>query len=132
MDMMQLYREKLLDHYHHPRNKGTLQSPDFAGEEVNPSCGDQIHLEGLVNDTLVEKLMFTGTGCVISQAGASLLTEYAQGKTIDHLLDLRKEFMFELVGIPLGPTRMRCALISLYAMQHALLAYKKELEHATE
>lgn len=126
MDTMKFYREKLLDHYHHPRNAGQLEEPDFSSEEFNHSCGDQVHIEGHVQDGIITDLVFLGSGCVISQAAASMITEYSKGKSVDEILSLDKNFMLKLIGVQLGPTRLRCALLPLYALQHGLAAYKKE------
>jgi nitrogen fixation protein NifU and related proteins len=130
MDMMNVYREKLLDHYHHPRNVGQIERPDFAAEESNQSCGDQIHIEGKIAGNRLKEVMFMGTGCVISQAAASLLTEYCKGKITQEVLSLNKDFMLNLIGIPLGPTRLRCAMLPLYALQHGIENYQKEQEDA--
>jgi len=126
MDTMKFYREKLLDHYHHPRNAGQLDVPDFSSEEFNQSCGDQVHIEGHVRGGVITELVFLGSGCVISQAAASMICEFGKGKSIDEIVALDKDFMLKLIGVELGPTRLRCALLPLYALQHGLLAYKKE------
>lgn len=128
MDMSKFYREKLLDHYHHPRNAGQLDGPDFSSSEYNHSCGDQVHIEGRIKNGIVEDIVFLGSGCVVSQAAASMLTEYSKGKSVNELLLLNKDFMLKLVGIDLGPTRLRCALLPLYALTHGLTAHKNELE----
>lgn len=123
---MKFYREKLLDHYHHPRNAGQLEAPDFSSEEYNHSCGDQVHIEGRIEDDIVTELVFLGSGCVISQAAASMLCEFSKGKSIDELLVLDKDFMLKLIGIELGPTRLRCALLPLYALQQGLTSFKNK------
>ena len=128
MDTMKYYREKLLDHYHHPRNAGQIDSPDFSSEEYNHSCGDLVHIEGRIKDGTITDIVFLGSGCVVSQAAASMITEYGKGKSVDELLVLDKEFVLKLIGVDLGPTRLRCALLPLYALQHGLKAYKKELD----
>jgi nitrogen fixation protein NifU and related proteins len=128
MDTMQFYREKLLEHYHHPRNVGTLEHPDFSSEEFNHACGDQIRIDGTIVDGKLHEVLFMGAGCVISQAAASLLTDACKGKTIEEIGALNKDFMLRLVGIPLGPTRLRCALLPLYALQHGIESYLKEQE----
>jgi len=117
---MNLYHEHLMHHYRHPVNRGTVEHPDFASDEHNPSCGDSVSITGKINNDIITQLMFTGTGCVISQAAASLLVEYAVGKTVEHLLSLDSTVMRSLVGIELGPTRLKCALLPLQALQQAL------------
>lgn len=120
-----LYREELLDHFRHPRNRGTLSNPDSATEVLNPSCGDQILLEIQVVDDRIAQIAFQGKGCVISQAAASMLTEFAKGKTVKELEVLTKDDMLSLLGIDLGPTRLRCALLALESLHTALSLYKE-------
>jgi nitrogen fixation protein NifU and related proteins len=121
-----LYHETLMDHYQHPRNVGHLEQPDFSSEEVNPSCGDRIHFEGKINKEVITKIAFTGYGCVISQAAASMLSEHVINKTINQVIAMNKEDMLKLLGVELGPMRVRCAMLPLQALQQGLLAYKKE------
>jgi len=128
MDKEQFYREKLLEHYHHPRNVGTIKGPDFSSAEYNHSCGDQVQMEGQVRNGVVTILSFIGSGCILSQAVASMLTEECKGKTIKEVLALDKEFVHGLIGMSLGPTRLRCALLPFYALQHGLEAYLQENE----
>ena len=123
---MKFYREKLLDHYRHPRNAGQLEAPDFSSEEYNHSCGDQVKIDGRVQNGVVTDIVFVGSGCVISQAAASMIVELAKGKSINEILALDKDFMLKLIGIELGPTRLRCALLPLYALQQGLTSIKKE------
>jgi nitrogen fixation NifU-like protein len=123
MDTEQLFREKLLEHYHNPRNVGTVQEPDFSAAEYNHSCGDQVQIEGRIEDGIIRSLAFVGSGCILSQAVASMVTEACKDKTVQEVLALNKEFVLGLIGSTLGPTRLRCALLSLYALQHGLRAY---------
>ena len=132
MDREQFFREKLLEHYHHPRNVGTIKEPDFSAAEYNHSCGDQVHMEGHIKKGVLTSLSFIGSGCILSQAVASMLTETCKGKAIKELLALDKEFVLGLIGTSLGPTRLRCALLSLYALQHGVLAYIEENELESE
>lgn len=123
---MNLYRERLMDHYRHPRNKGRLENPDFTSGQFNPSCGDSITLDARVQDGTIKEISFEGKGCVISQATASLLTELAKGKTLVELLHLDETAMLELVGMQLGPTRLKCALLPLEALQEGIKNYQKK------
>jgi len=123
---MKLYKEKVMDHYHNPRNRGRLEEPDFATGQFNPSCGDSVGFDGRVSEGLLQKLMFTGDGCAVSQAAASMLTECCVGKTLEELLELDKDFMLKLVGMPLGPMRIRCALLPLQALHKGIEDFKKE------
>jgi nitrogen fixation protein NifU and related proteins len=120
-----LYREELLDHFRYPRNSGVLVDAQGRSEVLNPSCGDQISLEIKVDNDRVSEIAFQGKGCVISQASASLLTEFAKGKTVKILEALTKDDMLSLVGIELGPTRLRCALLALEGLQRAIVQYKE-------
>jgi len=123
---MKIYKELLTDHFRSPRNKGTLPDPDFATEELIPSCGDRIGMQGIIKEDMVIKLMFTGSGCVISQAAASLLTERALKTSINELLLLDKKYMLSMLDIQLGPMRIRCALLALDALQKGIRGYIKK------
>jgi len=121
--MAHLYQHTLMDHYRHPRNRGTLAQPDFTSGLLNPSCGDRVALAGQVADNLVTLLKFEGHGCVISQATASLLTEAVINKPIDELCRLDKDFVLAMIGMDLGPTRLKCALLPLEALHKGLAHY---------
>ena len=118
---MNFYKEELLDHYYHPRNRQRLEKPDFCSGQVNPSCGDSVEMAGHLFNGSIQKLAFTGAGCVISQATASLLTEYAQGKTTQEILHFSQDDLTTLLKIELGPMRFKCAYLSLAALQKGLL-----------
>jgi len=124
---MKIYHDLLTDHYRNPRNKGRLEKPDFASAQFNPSCGDSVLFEGSIRDGRLTAVAFEGAGCVISQAAASLLSEKVIGKTLETIQKLDTAFMKELVGIPLGPVRLKCALLPLQALQDGITRY---LEHA--
>lgn len=114
---MKLYQQLLMDHYQHPRNKGHLKNPDFTTEDYNPSCGDSCAFEGIIKNNCLVDVAFTGKGCVISQATASLLTEWALGKTVTEIMTLDAEGVQQMIGMPLGPMRLRCALLPLQVLQ---------------
>lgn len=117
---MNLYAQDLLDHYKHPRNRGELTIFDFKTEEYNPSCGDKIQFFAVLDNNTIKELMFVGFGCVISQATASIITEYAKDKNLNDLLALTTNDLTQLVKIDLGPTRLKCALLSLFALQKGI------------
>lgn len=119
-----LYKEELLEHYRHPRNYGTLVDPTVITESLNPSCGDQIAIQAVFEGGKVVRIRFTGKGCVISQAAASMLTEKVTGCALTAIEALDKDAMLTLVGIALGPTRLRCALLALEAVQQAVTRYR--------
>jgi nitrogen fixation NifU-like protein len=111
--MDDLYRELILDHYQHPHNHGTIEGADISYEDTNPLCGDKIRIDMKVRDGIVEDIKFSGKGCAISQASASMLTDEIKGKPLEEIKHLDKQAILDLVGIPLGPTRVKCALLPL-------------------
>jgi len=112
-----LYQEVILDHYQNPRNYGTLAPADISYEEDNPVCGDRIRLDLRLQNGRVAEVRFSGHGCAISQASASMLTEFIQGKTLEEIKAMGKNDLLDLLGIPLGPVRMKCALLSLKVLK---------------
>jgi nitrogen fixation protein NifU and related proteins len=117
---MNIYQATLMDHYRNPRNRGTLPNPDFSSDQHNPSCGDQVCMAGMVTNGIITQLAFEGKGCVISQAAASLLTMHSVGKTRDMVMAMDGAAMQQLIGMELGPTRLKCALLPLQALQEGL------------
>ncbi len=116
---MDLYRDLILDHYHNPRNFGHLGKPDVVVEEYNASCGDKIVME-ITFDTRVKDIRFSGEGCAISQASASMLTERA--KTLDKkkILSMSLDDITNMLGTTLTPSRTKCALLPLEVLQKAI------------
>jgi nitrogen fixation NifU-like protein len=112
-----LYREIILDHYRNPRNRGTLDPHDYSAEDVNPLCGDEIHIDVRMADGKVDEIKFSGRGCAVSQASASILTELVEGMTLDEVKALTKDDLLEEIGIPVSPARMKCALLSLKVLK---------------
>lgn len=115
-----LYREAILDHYKHPRRKGHLPQADIRYHDHNPFCGDEITIELNVQDGVVVDAAFDGRGCAISQATASMLMEEIVGKSTDELKQLDKEYILEMLGIEIGPVRLKCALLPLKALKAGL------------
>ena len=115
--MQDLSMENILDHYENPRNRGTLEHPDISHEEDNPVCGDHIRIDLKVDDGVVTDIRFSGKGCSISQAAASMLTEEVKGKPLDEVKLFDKQTVLDLLGIPIGPVRMKCALLSLKVLK---------------
>jgi nitrogen fixation protein NifU and related proteins len=115
-----IYQEKLMDHYKNPRNKKKINNPDFSSGQQNPSCGDSILVEGKLQDNKIIQIGFDGAGCVVSQAAASMLLQKCIGKTVEDVLKLNKDDILQMIGIPLGPNRIKCALLSLQALQESL------------
>jgi nitrogen fixation protein NifU and related proteins len=115
--MDDLYQQNILDHSKSPRNSGRLEQPTVSRDEVNPLCGDKLHFDLLIEGDTISDVRFTGRGCAISQAAASMLSEEIKGKPIDQVKQIGKDDVLELLGIPIGYTRLKCALLGLKAIK---------------
>ncbi len=122
--MDDLYREHILDHFKHPRNKGTIENPDITFEDSNPLCGDVIRMDIILKDGYIDDIKFSGKGCAISQASASMLTEAIKGERVENVKAISKEDIFDMLGIPLSPSRIKCALLSLKVLKAGLYGIK--------
>ncbi|HNR01026.1 MAG TPA: SUF system NifU family Fe-S cluster assembly protein [Anaerolineaceae bacterium] len=112
--MDDLYREIIIERYKNPAYRGELEPNDITFEDENPLCGDHIRIDLRVNtEGVVSEAAFSGHGCAISQASADLLLESIIGKTLDHVRQLNKEDLLDMLGIELGPVRLKCALLPL-------------------
>lgn len=128
--MDDLYRDEILEHYRQPHNFGTLDHPDASYEGNNPLCGDRITMMLSVGeDGTVTDVAFSGRGCAISQASASMLTDEIRGRSVADIGAMRHQDILDLLGIEISPARLKCALLSLDTMQHALHA--RDGEEAT-
>ena len=112
-----LYREIILDHYRNPRNKGILDPADYSYEDTNPLCGDEVRIDLRVAGDHVEAIRFSGRGCAVSQASASILTEMVEGKSLDEVKALTKDDLLDELGIPVSPARLKCALLGLKVLK---------------
>ena len=112
-----IYREIILDHYKNPRNKGVLDPHDYTYEDVNPLCGDEIRMDVRVENDHVSEIAFSGRGCAVSQASASILTEMVEGKSLDEVKAITKDDLLDEIGIPVSPARMKCALLGLKVLK---------------
>ncbi|HET6276572.1 MAG TPA: SUF system NifU family Fe-S cluster assembly protein [Candidatus Cybelea sp.] len=119
--MDDFYRDYILDHYRHPRNFGRLERADAEAEDLNPLCGDQIRMELKLDDGVVSDVRFSGKGCAISQASASMLTERIKGMKLSDVAKLSKDAVLEDVGIGISPTRMKCAMLGLRVLKSAAI-----------
>lgn len=116
----EMYKENVIDHYKNPRNKREMLECTAQYHDVNPVCGDAITMYVKTNNETIEEITFTGKGCAISQASASLLTENLKGKKIEEAKGVNQQEVFNLLGIPISHTRTKCALLSLKTLHHAL------------
>ena len=119
-----IYRELVLDYYRNPRNFGKLEKFDIQAHDTNPLCGDEVDIQIKVQDGKMESVKFTGKGCAISQASASMLTELAKGKKLEWVKEVSKEDVFMMLGNPeLGPSRVKCALLGMKVLKTGVYAY---------
>jgi nitrogen fixation NifU-like protein len=118
--MDDLYRDYILEHYRRPHNFGVLEAPTVSYEGSNPLCGDRITMMLRLEDGVVRDVAFTGRGCAISQASASLLTDEIKGKTVEEVERMTPDDLLDLIGIEISPARLKCALLSLDTVAHAL------------
>lgn len=118
---MSIYQEIILDHYHSPRNFGTLKNPTKKNQTLNPSCGDKITMEIIEKDGKISKIAFSGEGCAISMASASMLTEFAKGKKIEELKILAPDSIIKMLGIEITASRLKCALLPLEALKKLVI-----------
>lgn len=120
--MYDMYQEIILEHYRHPKNFGELQPADMHGEESNPLCGDHIEIRLRLDASraAIEEVKFQGDGCAISMASASMLTQRLKGLPLAEAKALTQEDVLKMLGIPLSPVRIKCALTGFAAFGHAL------------
>ena len=125
-----MYAENIMDHFNSPRNKGEVKDPEIKHKEFNPFCGDQIEVTvKLKNKKEIVEIKFQGSGCSISQASASMLTELVKNKTTEEVKKLTKEDILDLLNIPIGPVRMKCELLALDTLQNGIKVYEKYGKH---
>jgi len=116
--MDDLYRELIIDRYKNPHFRGSLDPHDITFEDDNPLCGDHIRIDLRVNgDDRVSEVAFDGHGCAISQASADLLAESVVGKSLEEVKKITKQDILDMLGIELGPVRLKCALLSLKVLK---------------
>ena len=130
--MDDLYRENILEHYKRPHNWRELDSFDLEAHDLNPLCGDELTVQLRVDDEgRIEEIGFSGHGCAISQAAASMTSDEIKGMKVDDLLRLDRSFVLDLLGIDISATRIKCALLSLKVLKSASLGAAVDWEPET-
>jgi nitrogen fixation protein NifU and related proteins len=120
--------EFLLDHYQNPRNQGAFEPVDVTVPGGNPGCGDVVTIYLKVDDAgdKIEHVTFEGTGCTISQAAASILTEMVDGKPLAEVDEMDFNDMIEILGREVVNTRPRCATLALGTLKAAITKYRTD------
>lgn len=125
-----MYRQQILDHYKNPRNYGTLEDPTFSHTGENPTCGDTIQIDVQLADDkeTIENVVFSGDGCAISQASASLFTEKLHGITLNELQELDRDDITDMLGVEISPMRIKCAVLAEKVAQDGAKIHNGDIE----
>lgn len=124
-----MYRQQILDHYKNPRNHGELEDPTYTHVGENPTCGDTIRMDvRLEDDETIEYVAFSGDGCAISQASASLLTEKLPGTKVEELLEMDRDDIVDMLGVDISPMRIKCAVLAEKVAQDGAKIYRGDIE----
>lgn len=129
---MNLYADIILDHWRNPQNFGELKNSDLAAYELNPLCGDEVKIQLKMKTANCQQQIadckFTGNGCAISTAATSILTEFIKGKKLIELAKLTEKDAISLLGIEIGPARLKCAILPLIVLKKALIIFNEKIE----
>ena len=101
--MYDMYKDHIIDHWRNPRNYGVLEDANIVQKEINTLCGDEIEIYMIIKKSIVENVRFSGKGCAISLAAASIMMEYIKNKHINEIKNLTKEDVLNMLGIPISP-----------------------------
>ncbi|MCU4753749.1 SUF system NifU family Fe-S cluster assembly protein [Halobacteria archaeon AArc-curdl1] len=123
-----MYRQQILDHYKSPRNYGELEDPTFTHIGENPMCGDEIRMDVRLDGQEIEQVAFSGDGCAISQAAASMLTTELPGTTVDELLEMDRDDIVDMLGVEISPMRIKCAVLAEKVAQDGAKMYRGDLD----
>ena len=126
MSATEIYQEFILDYWKNPKNFGKIENPTISFKDVNPSCGDVVQIDANIENGKIKDIKFFGSGCAISQAAASMLTEHLKGKNINEVKNLNKENILEMLDIELSAMRIKCALLCLKVFKCGLYLYLGE------
>lgn len=118
--MKSIYHEKIMDYYHSTRNRGKLDNSSFVSGGYNALCGDAVAMQGCVHDDRLIAVRFEGSGCIISQAAASMLAEYVCDMSCNEVVALGERDMRALIGIEVGINRLKCVLLPLETLQNGI------------
>lgn len=113
-----LYREIILEHWQNPQNYGVIEDADIDVRGNNPLCGDQIHITATLINGKISDIAFTGEGCAISKASASLFTEFAKDKSLEEIGNISQQEALSQLGVTITPARIKCALLPYSVLQH--------------
>ncbi|MGI0100727.1 MAG: Fe-S cluster assembly sulfur transfer protein SufU [Candidatus Micrarchaeaceae archaeon] len=128
-----MYAEEIIAHYERPHNKGTMKDPSISFHENNPLCGDDITMYLKISNDRIDDVKFSGSGCAISTASASMLTDFIKGKSLADIDKMGLPTIIELLGIDPGPARLKCATLSLRTVKEASFLYRhKEVDRKTK
>jgi nitrogen fixation NifU-like protein len=125
-----MYRQQILDHYKNPRNYGEMEDPTFSHVGENPSCGDTIRVDVRLEDDgeTIEYVTFSGDGCAISQASASMLSGKLRGTTLDELAEMDTDDIVDMLGVDISPMRIKCAVLARQVAQDGAKIHEGELD----